>query len=233
MDNLWEESKKVGLEINSSKTEEIRVNTTTNRYLRLNGEDIKRSSDFCYLGSNVAEDSGARTDVNVRIQKARGSTSKLRKVWLSASTQKDTKIRIFSACMKLVLFYGCETCLVTSEIRRKIQAFVNQCLQYILSIWWPNIISNKDLWKMTDQEDINLEIRKRKFRWIGHTLRKEDGEIPKTALLRNPQGNRKRGRPKNSWRRSVIKEAGRSWNELMFLAADRQKWKEFVDNLHS
>ena len=27
------------------------------------------------------------------------------------------------------------------------------------------------------QEDINLEIRKRKFRWIGHTLRKEDREI--------------------------------------------------------
>ena len=54
---------------------------------------------------------------------------------------------------------------------------------------------------------------------------KEDGEIPKAALPWNPQGNRKRGRPKNSWRRSIIKEAGRSWNELRFLAADRQKWK--------
>jgi hypothetical protein len=30
------------------------------------------------------------------------------------------------------------------------------------------------------------------------------------TLLWNPQGNRKRGRPKNSWRRSVIKEAGGS-----------------------
>jgi len=36
--------------------------------------------------------------------------------------------------------------------------------RYILKIWWPNIISNKDLWKVTGQEDINLEIRKRKFR---------------------------------------------------------------------
>ena len=50
--------------------------------------------------------------------------------------------------------------LVTSEIRRKIQMFVNRCLRYILRIWWPNIISNKDLWRVTDQEDINLEIRK-------------------------------------------------------------------------
>jgi hypothetical protein len=38
----------------------------------------------------------------------------------------------------------------------------------------------------------------------------------------NPQGNRKRGRPRNSWRRSVIKEVGRSWNELRFLAVDRE-----------
>ena len=155
------------------------------------------------------------------MQKARGSFSKLRKVWLSKSLRKDTKIRIFNACVKSVLLHGCETWLVTNEIQRKIQIFVNRCL---------NIISNKDLWKVTGQEDINLEIRKRKFRWIGHTLRKEDGEVPKAALLWNPQGNRKRGRPKNSCRRSVIKEAGRSWNELRFLAADRQKWKGLIDN---
>jgi hypothetical protein len=62
------------------------------------------------------------------------------------------------------------------------------------------------------------KIRKR---WIGHTLRKEDGKIPKAALLWNPQESRKRGRPKTSWRRSVIKEAGWSWNKLRFLAADR------------
>jgi hypothetical protein len=70
---------------------------------------------------------------------------------------------------------------------------VNRCLRYtsILRIWWPNISSNKDLWKVTGQEVINLEIRKRKFRWIGHTLRKEDGEIPKAAFLWNPQGNRR------------------------------------------
>jgi hypothetical protein len=40
-------------------------------------------------------------------------------------------------------------------------------------------------------------------------------------------------KPKTSWRKSVIKEAGRSWNELRFLAADRQKWKELIDNLCS
>jgi hypothetical protein len=75
--------------------------------------------------------------------------------------------------------------------------------------------------------------KKRKFRWIGHTLRKEAGEITKAALLWNPQGDRKRGRPRNSWRKLIMKAAGRSWNELRFLAADRQKWKGLIDNLCS
>jgi hypothetical protein len=103
------------------------------------------------------------------------------------------------------------------------ETFFNRCLRYILRIWRPNIISNKDLWAVTGQEDINLEIRKRKFTWFGHTLKKEDGEIPRAALLWNLQGTRNRGGPKTSWRRLVIKEAGRSWNELRFLAADRRK----------
>jgi hypothetical protein len=85
LEDLWKESKKAGLEINSSKTEAIRVNTTVKQRLRLNREDTKRSSDFCYLGSTVAEDGGTSREVSVRIQTARGSFSKSRSVWLSKS----------------------------------------------------------------------------------------------------------------------------------------------------
>jgi hypothetical protein len=54
--------------------------------------------------------------------------------------------------------------------------------------------------KAKGQEDVNLDLRKRKFGWIGHTLRKDDGEIQKAALKWNPQGSRNRGKPKNCWR---------------------------------
>ena len=47
--------------------------------LILNGEDIKRSSDFCYLGSIVTEDGGTRQEVNVRIQKERGIILQIKK----------------------------------------------------------------------------------------------------------------------------------------------------------
>jgi hypothetical protein len=65
--------------------------------------------------------------------------------------------------VKSVLLYGCGTWLVTNEIQSKIQTFVNICLEYILRILWPNIVSNKNLWKVTGQEDINLETGKKKI----------------------------------------------------------------------
>ena len=140
----------------------------------------------------TSENGGTTREVGARIQKARGSFSKLRKVWLSKLLRKDTKIRIFNACVKSVLLYGCETWLVTHEIQRKLQTFVNRCLRCILRIWWPNIISNKDLWKVTGQEDINLEIRKRKFRWIGHTLKKRGWRYTKGCPTLEPSGKQER-----------------------------------------
>ena len=53
--------------------------------------------------------------------------------------------------------------------------------------------------------------QKKETTWIGHTLRKPRDNIAQRSLQWNPQGQRKRGRPKNTWRRGVaqeMKEAG-------------------------
>jgi hypothetical protein len=34
----------------------------------------------------------------------------------------------------------------------KITKYVNRCLRFILGIWWPNVISNEDLWVRTKQK---------------------------------------------------------------------------------
>jgi seryl-tRNA synthetase len=50
LDDLQEESKEVGLQINPLKTEEIRVNTIINTVFKLNGEEIKKITRFLLLG---------------------------------------------------------------------------------------------------------------------------------------------------------------------------------------
>ena len=75
------------------------------------------------------------------------------------------------------------------------------------------------------------EVLKRKWGWIGHTLRKEPSNVTRQALEWNPQGKRKVGRPKESWRRSVekeAKEAGWTWSHLKKMAQNRTRWRSFV-----
>ena len=50
------------------------------------------------------------------------------------------------------------------------------------------------------------------------------------------EGKRKRGRPKITWRRTVekeIKEMGKTWEGIKFMARDRQMWREHVAALHA
>ncbi|XP_054283747.1 uncharacterized protein LOC129000774 [Macrosteles quadrilineatus] len=118
----------------------------------------------------------------------------------------------------------------------QLQVFVNRCLRRIMRVFWPNTISNEQLWEATGQTKISLEIRRRKWRWLGHTLRKTDGAIEKKALEWNPQGTRKRGRPCDTWRRTIMKEAssvGRTWGQLRDLAQDRDGWRALLDALCS
>jgi hypothetical protein len=103
-----------------------------------------------------------------------------------------------------------------------------------MKIWWPRVISNERLWEMTGQININKEIRKHKFGWIGHTLCKDNSEPCKVALQWNPQGTRRRGTPRNLWRETTLNKCGkRRWSDLRFIARSRKGWRRFVDNLCS
>jgi len=69
-----------------------------------------------------------------------------------------------------------------------VQTFVNKRLRQILGIFWPNVIKNEDLWVRTGQEDVAITIKRRKWKWIGHTLRKEKENITRIAMKWNSQG---------------------------------------------
>ena len=222
----------VNLKINISKTKEIRFNNSNTDDLVVGDTPIERVSQFTYLGSVIAADGGATLDINARIQKARGAFARLRKVWVSKEIKRSTKLSIFNACVKSVLLYGCESWLVTEDLRSRLQTFVNKCLRFILQIFWPRVISNEDLWQITEQPQINETIRRRKYGWMGHSLRRDIAEPSHMVLSWNPQGSRTRGRPKMTWRRSVQKETGMmSTQQLRSVAKDRSRWRNFCNSL--
>ena len=113
----------------------------------------------------------------------------------------------------------------------KIIILYTKKLRKIVRIFWPQIISNQDLFDECQQEGIETTIARRRWRWIGHILHKDQGSIPTGAVEWKPEGHRKRGRPRMTWRTTVRAEAtamGHSWGTLRTLAQDRLRRREFV-----
>ena len=116
----------------------------------------------------------------------------------------------------------------------KMQTFVNGCLRQILRLRWFDKVSNAELWTSTNQQLMN--VKRRKWRWIGHTLRKESGSITRKAFEWNSQGKRRKGRPKQTWRRSLnceLRNSGLTWEQAKTSARDRGSWKKVVEALCS
>ncbi|XP_055918390.1 uncharacterized protein LOC129950477 [Eupeodes corollae] len=76
--------------------------------------------------------------------------------------------------------------------------------------------SNNELWRRTGQRRLDIDIRKRKKQWIGHTLRKPNDDIAKQSFEWNPQGSRCVGRPRTTWKSTVLSEAN----------SQRKKWPQ-------
>jgi hypothetical protein len=55
----------------------------------------------------------------------------------------------------------------------------------------------------------------------------------KGRLTMEPSGNEEERKTKEELEKIGYQRSGKSWNEVSFLAADRQKRKELVDNLRS
>lgn len=224
-------SSQVGLNIHKDKTKILKTNSTSTEPVTLNGSPLEEVQSFTYLGSIIDQQGGTDADVKARIGKARAAFIQLKNIWTSRDLSLTTKIRLFNSNVKSVLLYGAETWRTTKTTTRKVQTFINSCLRRILQIRWPDTISNVNLWERTCQLPAEEEIRKRRWGWIGHTLRKPPTSITRQALRWNPQGKRKRGRPRNTWRRDLEADTtkmGYTWNQLERMAQDRGLWRAVV-----
>ena len=221
----------IGLKVNKRKTQVLRKNVTTITPVTLEGTPLEDVEEFVYLGSKVTTSGDCDQEINARISKANQAFAMLRTIWSSASLSTHTKIRIFKSNVLSVLLYGSECWKTTNAVEHKLEVFQNKCLRRILKIFWPNTISNEELHRRTGVASVHETVRGRRWRWLGHVCRMQSDSLPRTALRWTPQGKRKRGRPKETWRRTVERELkcrGLSLATAPRTAADRVRWRALV-----
>ena len=221
----------VGLKMSVKKTEVMRINARRQDSIKISGSEIEDTDEFTYLGSTMTKDGGAEADIRKRLSKARSSFNILGKVLKSESYSGKTKLRLFKSNVIPVLLYGAELWRVTGTDDLRLDRFHRVCLKKIMKIRWPMKSSNEELYRLTSTKPVSETIRERRWRYIGHILRREPSSHVRVALTWKPEGRRKKGRPKETWRRMVEREmktryGWNGWRETHQVAHYREMWRQ-------
>ena len=232
---LVDEAARVGLKINAKKSKVMRINARNDQRIKVNDEQVDDAEEFLYLGALLDKEGGATKDIQQRLSNARQTFYRLRRIWDCNKISRKTKVQLFKTIARAVLMYGCEAWKLTKTEAKKLDVFQYKCMKRILRIRWPRTISHQQIQETTGVNRTSDEIRRRRWNWIGHILRMNREEHCVTALEWRPEGRRRPGRPKTTWRRMVEDErrvAGwQSWTTVRDLAANRTGWKENVKAL--
>ena len=121
----------------------------------------------------------------------------------SSQYSTETKLRLGQSCVLPTLLYGSKCWRMAESDLNQLPTFHTRSLRRILRIFWPKTIFNQHLLAHCSQDSMGTIIMWRRWRLIEHVMRREPGNISRTALNWTPERKRKRGRPKNTWRGTV------------------------------
>jgi len=92
--------------------------------------------------------------------------------------------------------------------------------------------SNEKVRAQAQLEKINLIIKERRLRWLGHVLQMDDNRLPRQAVHWDISGSkRKPGRTQKNWIDTIqqdLKSIGMSWEVAQQLAVNREGWHRRV-----
>lgn len=232
---FMEETGKVGLRVNDTKTKYIHFTRNPNNIdqgpLRVDGHEFEKVNSFKYLGVVISNKNTEETEIQNRLNLANGCFYALNKLMSSKLLSQTTKIRLYKTIISPILLYGAETWKLNKKEEKKLIVFENKVLR---KIYGPVFEEgewrrrhNRELRELYKEPDLVCEFKCRRVRWAGHILRREDDNHLKQVATRNPEGRRPRGRPRRKWWNQVLADLGKI-GATEEDASDRGRWRGFV-----
>ena len=140
---------------------------TDNHITIINSDALEEVQDFTYFRSKITTDGDSAKDAMARIRKA-SQTFAMLSIWKAKQLRLKTKLRLYNSNVLSVLLYGSECWKLTVKLTHKLETFQNRCLWKILGVFWPNTITNEELLWKTDTTSLATQIKRRRWRWLGH-----------------------------------------------------------------
>ncbi|KAL8606933.1 hypothetical protein ACOMHN_048729 [Nucella lapillus] len=132
------------------------------------GERVSECSEFKYLGVCTASPSHV---VDARFDQAWSAMSALKPIFTSKAADR-IKIRLFfRPAIESILCYGMESNPLTQTLSRSIDTRYRRMLRSALGIFYPDRISNDELFAKTQLPPLRTTLRRRRLRLVSHILR--------------------------------------------------------------
>jgi len=226
-------SAKVGLRLNASKTKVMFVGDIPYTDIHTtSGSTLAACDDFCYLGCNVADNTGA---FQRRRQLAWVAARRLTTVWNSAASD-GAKMQLFRSTVETVLLYSCEALAITETLGNRIDASHRALMRYCLGVHFPERISNANLYARALIEPATLTLTRSRLRLVGHALRRPNLPL---AMFLHPKNQatepyRQGGALLRTYQSQVQDDLcaiDLQLNEAVDIAQNRSEWQRRVKAL--
>lgn len=236
---LIETAKKRGLKINQSKSKymQLKMNfkkkdedglnvTMAEERLEFNEVD-----EYMYLGALISDKCEEEKEVKLRIAKSNRCAGGLHKIFNSKNVSLKTKTRLYKTVLRPTLLYGSETWVMNKKTQNMIELWERKILRRIhggkkTEIGWERR-TNKELYELFREPVISDVIKAKRLQWAGHLERMSEERIVKTVGWKEPEGKKKKGRPRRKWREAIMQDLEekriQGWRST---AKDRKQWKE-------
>ena len=197
LDNLITAARRVGLEINASKTEVMTV--PGNLDVQITCADatgqvtpLPRCTRFVYLGGMVPD---PRSDFERRRVLAWSALKRLNPVLNSNTLTDDQRSRLFQAVVETVLLYNGNTWTMTDTFEKEVDGTHSSLLRAAFNIYWPTRISNENLYRRAGLVPASQLLRTLRLRLAGHIIRSEEycPQAVHKVLTWRPTEPRRRG----------------------------------------
>lgn len=230
LSGLASSAKNVNLNISSSKTKVLAVNTGSNTPIKLEGKPLEFVSDFKYLGSFIRS---SGHDFKVRKGKAWGAFWTLKNLWTSSTLPLSLKLSFLNSFVFSVLLYGCESWILIEDLLSQIDSFQASCLRIMNNISRRDHVSNSTLLESANETPLSGLVQARQLRWLGHQLRRPTSDLVQQFCLWEPsQGKRRPGGKRTTYREYIAsvfsQEHPPTEAEMRRAAGERVDWRSRV-----
>lgn len=212
------------MRLNIKKTEYMECGTQGDETINIDGKDLKKTTQFKYLGSTIISDGDTLPDARSRVNAAWTKWRQVTGVLCDRRMPNRLKTKVYKTVVRPVALYGSECWPTISKHEQALHTMEIRMLRWSLGLTKLNRIRNDEVRRRMGVAPITEKMREERLRWYGHVVRSSEHSVASTAMRLNPQGRRPRGRPKTRWM-DRIKEDMRNLKVTTEDAHDRAKWR--------